>query len=115
MTNTCTMSRLACFLLVGLGNSLWAMNNSATAQPLQQRLQSSYALSAEENYALVFDHPENVLLERRPLEPIMTLIGKFWAEKLEFPALARLPRVEFASSARIVAIRYKDVSTEPEL
>lgn len=114
MTNTCTMSRLACFLLVGLGNSLWAMNGSATAQPLQQRLQSSYSLSAEEDYALVFDHPDNVLPERRPIEPIMALIGKFLAGKLEFPALARLPRVEFASSARIVAIRYKSLSSEPE-
>lgn len=68
-----------------------------------------------ENYALVFDHPENVLPGRRPVEPIISLIGKFLAEKLEFPGPARPPRVEFVSSAQIAAVRYRDLSSEPEL
>lgn len=66
------------------------------------------------NDALVFDHPENSLSERQPIDPIISLIGNFLSEKLEFPRPARAPRVEFVSSAQIAAVRYRDVISEPQ-
>jgi uncharacterized protein DUF6647 len=109
MTNTRTAPRWVFFLLIALGGSLWATNRAA-AETLQQPLQSPIA-----NYAPVFDHPENVVSERRPIAPIISLIGKFLSEKLEFPGPARPPRVEFVSSKQIAIIRYRDLSAEPEL
>ena len=47
MTNTRTTPKRAFFLLIALG-SFWAMNGAAAAQALQQRLQTIYAMSAEE-------------------------------------------------------------------
>ena len=66
------------------------------------------------NYTLVFDHPEAVLSERRPIGSALALVADFLAEK-EFPAPRALPRVEFASSAQIAAVRYRDLIAEPEV
>jgi len=104
MANTHAIPIRKVFLLLALGCSLWAMNGAKAAQTLQQRLQ-----------ALVFDHPENVLSERRPMGPIISLIGDFLSEKLEFPLPARPPRVEFVSSDKIAIIRYRDLSAGPEI
>ena len=106
MTNTRTAPRWVFFLLIALGCSLWATNRAAAAQTLQAPIA---------NYAPVFDHPENVVSERRPIGPIISLIGKFLSEKLEFPGPVRPPRVEFVSSQQIAIIRYRDLSAEPEL
>jgi len=66
------------------------------------------------NYALVFDHPESVLAGRRPIGSALALGTDFLAER-DFPAPTVLPRVEFASSAQIAAVRYRHLSSEPEL
>ena len=67
------------------------------------------------NYTLVFDHPEAVLSERRPIGSALTLVADFLAETGGFPVPTALPRVEFASSAQIAAVRYRDLSSQPEL
>ena len=67
------------------------------------------------NYTVVFDHPEAVLSERRPIASALALVADFLAESGGFPAPRVLPPVEFASSARIAAVRYRDLSLEPEL
>ena len=67
------------------------------------------------NYTVVFDHPEAVLSERRPIGSALALVAEFLAESSGFPAPRVLPPVEFASSARIAAVRYRDLSLEPEL
>jgi hypothetical protein len=69
----------------------------------------------QSNYALVFDHPEAVRPERRPVGAVLALVAEFLSEKTGLPTAEQLPRVEFASSARIAALRYRDVSSEPEL
>ena len=66
------------------------------------------------NYTVVFDHPEAVLSERRPIGSALSLVADFLAER-EFPAPRELPRVQFASSAQIAAVRYRDLISEPEL
>ncbi len=105
--------------LLTLGASvLLSLSATTHAEQLAQGTVISHAarlpVTAVANDALVFDHPENVLPERRPLEPIMSLIGNFLSEKLEFPGPARPPRVEFVSSAQIAAVRYRELGAKPE-
>ena len=120
---TFSLTLTGTFALHALLTLTWAdeVNKRGAAAPTEQMF-PSVSLGTTwlpdtrvDNYALVFDHPENVLPERRRIEPIISLIGKFLSEKLEFPGPARPPRVEFVSSVQIMAIRYRDVSTEPEL
>jgi hypothetical protein len=87
--------------------------NAEGAEHLAAAL-SELAETPVRNYTLVFDHPEAVLSERRPIGSALTLIADFLAKK-EFPAPRALPRVEFASSAQIAAVRYRDLISEPEL
>ena len=76
---------------------------------------SELAERAIKNYAVVFDHPEAVLSERRPIGRALTLVSDFLAEKGDFPAPKTLPGVQFVSSAQIAAVRYRDLMSQPEL
>jgi hypothetical protein len=67
------------------------------------------------NYAFIFDHPEAVVPERRPVGVVLALIDDFLSERMDLPRPAALPQVKFASSERIGALRYRNVSSEPEL
>lgn len=67
------------------------------------------------NYGLVFDHPEHVVWERRPLDSVLSLVGAFLTERSEVPAPVQPPHIAFVPSAHIAAIRYRDVRSEPEL
>ena len=91
-----------------------AAANAEQAEHLAAAM-SKLAETPVTNYTVVFDHPEAVMSERRPIGSALSLIADFLAETGGFPVPTALPRVEFASSAQIAAVRYRDLSSQPEL
>ena len=94
--------------------SLGALASAERAEHLAFAM-SKFAETPGTNYALVFDHPEATVSARRPIGPALTLVADFLAETSGFPVPTTLPRVEFASSAQLAAVRYRDLSTQPEV
>ena len=103
--------RLALAAIMSL--SICGAANAEQAEHLAAAM-SKLAETHVTNYTVVFDHPEAVLSERRPIGSALSLVADFLAER-EFPSPKSLPRVEFVSPAQIAAVRYRGVSSEPEL
>jgi len=102
--------RLAAIISLSVGGAASAEQAEHLASAM-----SKFAEISVTNYVLVFDHPEATASERRPIGPALTLVVDFLAETSSFPVPTALPRVEFASSAQIAAVPYRDLSSEPEL
>ena len=101
-------------LLTASALSLFAMSGAAHAQ--QSRNEAiSFAETPLANFALVFDHPEAVQPGRRPIGAVLAVLADFLSERTDLPKPERPARVDFASSAHIAALRYRDVAAEPEL
>ena len=99
--------RLALAAIMSL--SICGAANAEQAEHLAAAM-SKLAETHVTNYTVVFDHPEAVLSERRPIGSALSLVADFLAER-EFPSPKSLPRVEFVSPAQIAAVRYRGVGS----
>lgn len=67
------------------------------------------------SYALVFDHPEGPAAQRRPIGSLLAEIENWLVLHLDLGGMSDLPHVHFTSTAKIAALRYRDLIADPEV
>ena len=104
-------------ITTGAALALLMMNGIAIAQQQPTSVAGPGALqqldTAFISYALVFDHPEVTLAERRPIGPLLAGMERWLARHLDFGEMSELPSIQFASPAKIAALRYRDLLADP--